>query len=485
MLELSLAEQVKSLRRRDFSASELARAYLERIDRLQRLNCYITVLADKALAQAEQVDKALASKDASAPPLAGAPIAHKDIFCLAGARTSAGSRMLDSFTAPYSATAVSRLVAAGAISLGKTNMDEFAMGTSNESSHYGPVRNPWDEQRTPGGSSGGSAAAVAAGLCAAATGTDTGGSIRQPAAFCGITGLKPTYGRVSRWGMIAYGSSLDQAGPMARSAEDCALLLRAMAGHDQLDSTSLATPVPDYPAELNKPLKGTKVARCQEFEADLAPPLAASLNQVATELEHQGAIMVEASLPHLRLALPCYYIIAPAECSANLARYDGVRFGHRCAQPKSIADLYKRSRSEGFGAEVKNRIMVGAFALSQGYYDKYYVKAQQVRRLIKQDFAQALASADLILTPVTIGCAFPLGQLDDDPAALYLQDKHTNPVSLAGLPALAMPAPQVDGLPSGVQLIANYGEEARLLAAAHQLQQNTPWHQARPPEPTT
>ena len=491
MLDLSLGSQAAGLRRGDFSATELASACLARVEAAAGLNCFISVLADEALAKAQAVDKALAGKKPAGKalggkkgaslPLAGLPIAHKDIFCMAGTRTTAGSKMLDKFVAPYSATAVARLEAAGAIALGKTNMDEFAMGSSNESSHYGAARNPWDPERTPGGSSGGSAAAVAAGLCSAATGTDTGGSIRQPAAFCGITGLKPTYGRVSRWGMIAYGSSLDQAGPMARSAEDCARLLASMAGGDPRDSTCLDVPVDDYLGALQQPLAGLKVGRCPALEAGLAPAMAAPLEAVAKELEHQGARLAEISLPHAQLAIPCYYIIAPAECSANLARYDGVRFGHRCEAPQSMEDLYRRSRSQGFGAEVKRRILVGAFALSHGYYDAYYKKAQQVRRLIKQDFDQALAQVDLILAPVTPQCAFRLGELDGDPGALYQQDAFTIPASLAGLPALALPAGLVDDLPAGVQLIAGPCQEARLLAAAHQVQLNTGWHLQRPP----
>ncbi len=473
LLHKTLSEQKRDLIAGEYSPLELTEAYLAAIEANAHLNSYITVLADTALDAAK-------SCDVNAGKLAGLPIAHKDIFCQSGTRTSAGSKMLDNFVAPYDATVVERINAAGAIVLGKTNMDEFAMGSSNESSYYGSVKNPWDEARVPGGSSGGSAAAVAAGLCSAATGTDTGGSIRQPAAFCGITGMKPTYGRVSRWGMIAYGSSLDQAGPMARSAEDCALMLEVMAGHDAKDSTSSTTATEDYAGALNTPLEGLRFGRCETFEENLAAPIREKLDLVAAELEAQGAVAVEVSLPHAHLAIPSYYIIAPAECSANLSRFDGVRFGHRCSNPENIEDLYKRSRTEGFGQEVKNRIMVGAFALSAGYYDAYYRKAQQIRRLIKNDFLNTFAAVDLILAPTTPNVAFRLGEKTDDAQAMYQEDIFTIPVNLAGLPALSLPAGLHDGLPVGVQLIGNYFSEARLLSAAHQLQLTTDWHRHTP-----
>ena len=488
MLDASLTEQVKAIKAGDYSATELTRAYLERIAAAQSLNCFISVLADSALAQAKRVDQQL-GKRAGKPsgklealPLAGAAIAHKDIFCQAGTLSTAGSKMLSNFISPYDATVVSKLSAAGAVTLGKTNLDEFAMGSSNEHSHYGPTLNPWDPSRVPGGSSGGSAAAVAARLCSAATGTDTGGSIRQPAAFCGVTGLKPTYSRVSRWGMIAFGSSLDQAGPMARTAEDCALLLGCMAGVDPNDSTSAQRPVDDYMGQLQVPLAGVRVGRCPEFEQSLDASLAAALEQVAKEMESQGASFTEIQLPNTHLATSCYYLIASAECSANLARYDGVRFGHRCEAPQNLEDLYKRSRSQGFGQEVKNRILAGTFALSKGHYEDYYGKAQQVRRLIKQDFEQVFGQVDLLLAPTTPRTAFRLGELAENAGAMYYQDVFTVPASLAGLPALSLPAGFIDGLPIGAQLIGNYFDEARLLAAAHQVQQNTDWHLALPPQ---
>ena len=480
MIELSLAQMAQGLRQKTFSSRELTQAFLDRISQLNpRINAFITVTAETALQQAEQADARLAQSDAS--PLTGLPLAHKDIFCTQGVRTTCGSRMLENFTAPYSATVVSRLEEAGMVSLGKTNLDEFAMGSSNESSWFGPTLNPWDLNAVPGGSSGGSAAAVAARLVPAATGTDTGGSIRQPAAFCGITGIKPTYGRVSRWGMIAYASSLDQGGPMARSAEDCALLLQAMAGFDPKDSTSIQRNLPQYADALHEPLQGLTLGLPKEyFGEDLSPAMAKVLEQAIQALEKLGVRCKEVSLPLTRLAIPAYYVIAPAEASTNLSRYDGVRFGHRCDQPQDLEDLYKRSRSEGFGEEVKRRILVGTYALSEGFYDAYYRKAQQLRRLITQDFQSSLKEVDLLLAPTTPTPAFDLGSKINDPVQMYLEDIYTLGVNLAGLPALSMPAGQVAGRPVGLQLIGNHFEEARLLNVAHQFQQVTDHHLQKP-----
>ena len=476
--ELSLTEQLQDLAAGKYSSRELTQAYLQQIESASNINAYITVSGEQAIESAELADQRRASGESA--PLLGIPIAHKDIFCEKGVKTSAGSKMLDNFISPYDSTVVGKLKEAGVVSLGKTNMDEFAMGSSNDASFYGPVKNPWNHDRVPGGSSGGSAAAVAASLCSAATGTDTGGSIRQPAAFCGITGLKPTYGRVSRWGMIAYASSLDQAGPMARSAEDCALLLTHMAGQDHRDSTSSSVEAEDYSTSLASDLSGLKIGVCTEFMDGVDPDVADILDQTRKELETLGATFSEISLPNTHLAIPAYYIIAPAECSANLSRYDGVRFGYRCEGPENLEDLYKRSRSESFGREVKNRIMVGAFALSAGYYDAYYKKAQQIRRLIKQDFEQAFSSVDMILGPTTPGPAFALGDKLDDAKAMYLQDIYTISANLAGLPALSMPAGMIDAMPIGAQLIGNYFQEANILRTSHQYQQVTDWHKSRP-----
>lgn len=476
--ERSLTEQLRDLEAGQYSSRELTEAYLQKIASASDINAYITVSSEQAIESADLADQRRASGDSA--PLLGIPIAHKDIFCEKGVKTSAGSKMLDNFVSPYDSTVVSKLKEAGVVSLGKTNMDEFAMGSSNEASFYGPVRNPWNHDRVPGGSSGGSAAAVAASLCSAATGTDTGGSIRQPAAFCGITGLKPTYGRVSRWGMIAYASSLDQAGPMARSADDCALLLTHMAGQDHRDSTSSSVEAEDYSSALTSDLSGLKIGICTEFMDGVDSAVADILDQTRQSLEALGANFSEISLPNTHLAIPAYYIIAPAECSANLSRYDGVRFGYRCEGPENLEDLYKRSRSESFGREVKNRIMVGAFALSAGYYDAYYKKAQQIRRLIKQDFEDAFASVDMILGPTTPGPAFALGDKLDDAKAMYLQDIYTISANLAGLPALSMPAGTEDAMPIGAQLIGNYFQEANILRTAHQYQQVTDWHKRRP-----
>ena len=440
-------------------------------------NAFISVTADLALTEAAAADARRGRGDASA--LLGVPIAHKDLFCTAGVRSSCGSRMLDNFIAPYDATVVARLRASGAVMLGKTNMDEFAMGSSNEHSYYGPARNPWDLTRVPGGSSGGSAAAVAGGLIPAATATDTGGSIRQPAAFCGITGLKPTYGRISRYGMVAFASSLDQAGPMAHSAEDCALLLQALAGVDSRDATSSPVPVDDYVGRLSQPLSGLRVGIAREYQEQLSPASAIALADTKRVLEAAGAVFSDVSLPNTKLAIPAYYIIAGAECSANLSRYDGVRFGHRCENPKDIFDLYSRSRAEGFGDEVKLRILTGAYVLSVGYHDAYYVQAQRVRRLIRDDFLSAFRDVDVLLSATTPGSAFTLGAIAD-PVAMYQQDIYTTTANLAGLPAISFPAGIADGLPLGAQLIGEHFGEARLLNAVHQYQQATNWHTRRP-----
>ncbi len=480
MYDRSIVDQSAALRRGELSSEELTRQYLARIERLDEgINAFITVAAEPALEQARSADRRLARGEGG--PLTGIPLAHKDIFCSYGMRTSCGSRMLENFVAPYNATVLERFEAAGAVLLGKTNMDEFAMGSSNENSHFGPTRNPWDQSRVPGGSSGGSAAAVAARLCSAATGTDTGGSIRQPASFCGVTGLKPTYGRVSRWGMVAFASSLDQGGPIARSAADAALLLGVMAGYDARDSTSVDQPVADYWAGLEQPLQGLRVGLPTEYlGAGLEPRVKAVIEQTAQALTELGASLREISLPNAGLAVPAYYVLASAEASSNLARYDGVRYGYRCEQPRDLLDLYTRSRGEGFGAEVKRRIMVGTYVLSAGYYDAYYLKAQRIRRLISQDFANGFAEVDLMLTPVAPTPPFRLGEKTEDPVTMYLSDIYTIPVNLAGLPAIAFPAGVVDGLPVGAQLVANYFGEASLLAAAHQYQLATDWHTRSP-----
>lgn len=478
--QLTLAEVARGLADKQFSAQELATALLARIQQLDpQLNSFITVTEESALAQAKAADERRAKGETGA--LLGAPIAHKDLFCTQGVRTSCGSKILDAFVSPYDATVVERLADAGTVSLGKLNMDEFAMGSANESSHYGPVKNPWDTSRVPGGSSGGSAAAVAARLIPAATGTDTGGSIRQPAALTNLTGIKPTYGRVSRWGMIAYASSLDQGGPLARTAEDCALMLGAMAGFDPKDSTCVDQPVDDYLAALAKPLTGLRIGLPKEyFGAGLDGRIADAVMKVVEQLKQLGAVVKDISLPNMQHAIPAYYVIAPAEASSNLSRFDGVRYGYRCEDPKDLQDLYKRSRAEGFGAEVKNRIMVGTYALSAGYYDAYYLKAQKIRRLIKNDFTSAFAEVDVILGPTTPNPAWKLGEKNNDPVAQYLEDIYTITANLAGIPGLSMPAGFVDGLPVGVQLLAPYFQEGRLLNVAHQYQLVTDWHKQAP-----
>lgn len=476
----TLSELVLRLRNRTVSSRELTELYLGRIERLNsQLNAFVTVTPELALASADAADRRLAAGDSA--PLLGVPIAHKDIFCTQGVRTACGSRMLDTFVAPYDATVVERLAAAGAVMLGKTNMDEFAMGSSNETSFYGPVNNPWDTERVPGGSSGGSAAAVAARLVPAATGTDTGGSIRQPAAFCGITGIKPTYGRVSRYGMVAFASSLDQAGPMAASAEDCARMLAAMAGFDPRDSTSVEQPVDDYVGGLGDSIAGLRIGLPREFFNDnLTDDLRQTVDEALQVLVARGARLVEISLPNSSLAVPAYYVVAPAECSSNLARFDGVRYGHRCADPKDLADLYTRSRGEGFGTEVKRRILIGTYVLSAGYYDAYYLKAQKVRRLIAEDFRAAFSQVDVIAGPTSPEVAFRFGEKSADPIQMYLSDIYTIAVNLAGLPALSMPAGCARQLPVGLQLIGNYFDEGRLLRVAHQFQQDTDWHARMP-----
>ena len=464
------------------SAEELARYYLERIEARQALNCLITDHGDRALAQARHADAERAAGRAG--PLTGIPLVHKDIFCTQGERTTCGSRMLDNFVAPYDATAVARLQAAGTVTLGKANMDEFAMGSSTENSYYGPSRNPWDPDRVPGGSSGGSAAAVAGGLAPVATGTDTGGSIRQPASFCGVTGVKPTYGRVSRFGMVAFASSLDQGGVLARSATDAAWLLGAMAGHDPRDATSAPHSAADLQALIGQHLPAPGALRIglpAQYYAGLDGAVADALARTARDLEAQGHQVQDVSLPHTDYAIAAYYVIAGAEASTNLSRYDGVRFGHRCDNPADLNDLYTRSRSEGFGAEVKRRILTGTYALSYGYYDAYYVRAQRLRRLIQQDFLSAFEQVDLLLAPATPNVAFPLGNLTDDPVAMYQQDIYTVPASLAGLPALALPCGLIGGLPIGAQLIAPHFQEVRLLTAAAAYQQTSDWHLESPP----
>jgi len=476
----TIAELAKGLADGDFSSVELTRHFLGRIDALDsQYNSFITVTPEQALAQAKAADEARASGNAKA--LTGVPMAHKDIFCTNGVLTTCASKMLANFVAPYDATVVSNFNNAGMVSLGKTNMDEFAMGSSNENSYFGAVKNPWDLKAVPGGSSGGSAAAVAARLAPGATGTDTGGSIRQPAAFCGITGLKPTYGRVSRWGMVAYASSLDQGGPMARTAEDCALMLNEMAGFDPKDSTSLKKSVPDYTDGLDQPLSGLRIGLPKEyFGKELSAEMSDAIMASVKEFEKLGATIQEISLPNTMLAIPSYYIIAPAEASSNLSRFDGVRYGYRCENPENLEDLYKRSRGEGFGKEVQRRILVGTYALSEGYYDAYYRKAQRIRRLIQQDFLNAFNEVDLIMGPTTPTPAFDLGSNSDDPVQMYMEDIYTLAVNLAGLPGISVPAGQINGRPVGLQILAGHFKESQLLNAAHQFQKATNWHQLAP-----
>jgi aspartyl-tRNA(Asn)/glutamyl-tRNA(Gln) amidotransferase subunit A len=483
MHQLTIAELLQGLKQKDFSSVELTQHYLDRIKQLDsQYNSFISVCEEQALTSASNAD-AQRSKEDNTPILSGIPIAHKDLFCTEGTRTSCGSKMLDNFIPPYNATIVENCNAAGAIMLGKTNMDEFAMGSSNENSFYGAAKNPWNTDCVPGGSSGGSATAVSAGLAAATTASDTGGSIRQPASFCGVTGLKPTYGRVSRWGMVAYASSLDQAGPITKTAEDAAIMLNVLAGFDPKDSTSIDQEKPDYTATLDESLEGLCIGIPKEYFSDGLDSEVAQLIQDAIKIyEGMGASVKEISLPHTHLAVPAYYVIAPAECSANLSRFDGVRYGYRCENPTDLEDLYKRSREEGFGEEVKRRILVGAYALSAGYYDAYYRKAQQVRRLIKQDYDQVFNEVDVIAGPTAPTPAFELGSKTKDPVSMYLEDIYTLPTNLAGLPGISIPCGLTQSnKPVGLQLTGHYFTEARLLNIAHKFQQATDFHQLTAP----
>jgi len=487
MINASLTELRAALDAKRVSSVELAERFLDRIERLNpALNAFITVDRAGAMAAARAADARIAA--GAAAPLTGIPLAHKDVFCTEGVLTTCGSKMLANFVSPYDAHVVTQLKAAGAVMLGKTNMDEFAMGSSNENSHFGPARNPWDTSRVPGGSSGGSAAAVAARLVPMATGTDTGGSVRQPAALTGVTGIKPTYGVVSRYGMIAYASSLDQGGAFGASAEDCALLLSAMAGFDARDSTSLERPAEDYARELAAPaagaapLAGLRIGLPREFFGPgMADDVRAAVDAALAAYRALGATTVEVSLPNAQLAIPAYYVIAPAEASSNLSRFDGVRYGHRAAEYRDLADLYAKSRAEGFGAEVKRRILVGTYVLSHGYYDAYYLQAQKLRRLIAEDFRAAFAQCDVIAGPTSPTTAWAIGEKTDDPVQMYLSDIYTIAVNLAGLPGLSHPCGFGAGqLPVGLQLVGDYFSEARLLNAAHRFQQASDWHLRRP-----
>lgn len=480
MHQLSIREMSEKLQNKEITSVELTQHYLNRIEKYNpELNAYITVTPELAIEMAKQADEMIAAGKGTV--LTGIPVAHKDLFCTDGIRTTSASKMLDRFVAPYDATVVAKLKAVGMPILGKTNMDEFAMGSSSESSYYGDAKNPWDLTAVPGGSSGGAAVVVAAGLAPMATGTDTGGSIRQPASFCGITGIKPTYGSVSRYGMIAYASSFDQAGPMTRSAEDSAWLLQAMAGFDEKDSTSLAQARPDYLSEMGESLKGLKVGMPKEYFGEgLDASVAKVIKDAVAQLTSLGAEVVEVSLPNKDLAVPSYYVLAPAEASSNLSRFDGVRYGHRCDAPQDLEDLYSRSRAEGFGEEVKRRIMVGAYALSAGFYDAYYVKAQKLRRMVRDDFTKAFETCDVIVGPVAPTPAFNIGEKSDDPVSMYLADIYTIPVNLAGLPGMSVPAGFVDGRPVGLHLVGPYFSEPTLLNVGHQFQQVTDWHNHMP-----
>ena len=480
MYKSTLAQLSIALESKKISSEELTRLYIERCNKHNNsLNCFITITEEEALKKARRADKKRASGDYSL--LTGIPIAQKDIFCTNGIKTTCGSKMLDNFVAPYDATLIKKMNDAGFIMLGKTNMDEFAMGSSNETSFYGPVKNPWDDCRVPGGSSGGSASAVAARLSPAATGTDTGGSIRQPSSFCGITGLKPTYGRVSRYGMVAFASSLDQGGPMTQTAEDAALIMNIIAGFDEHDSTSTEKPTDNYTEKLNNSIKGLKIGLPKQyFDENLDNNVAGVIENGLKELEKLGAKCVDVELPHTELSIPAYYVVAPAECSSNLSRYDGVRFGHRCKEPKDLSDLYCRSRQEGFGKEVKRRIMTGTYVLSAGYYDAYYIKAQKIRQIISNDFQNVFKNVDIIAGPTTTGVAFKLNEKLNDPISMYLSDLYTVSVNLAGLPAISVPSGFINKLPVGMQLIGNYFQESLLMNVAHQYQKVTDWHQKIP-----
>jgi aspartyl-tRNA(Asn)/glutamyl-tRNA(Gln) amidotransferase subunit A len=476
MINKSLKELATMLAGKKISSLELTREFLARIGRFNpEINAYITLDEERTLAQARAADERIAKGDAG--PLAGIPIAQKDIFCAKGWTTTCGSKMLENFVAPYDAHIVEQFDRAGAVNLGKTNMDEFAMGSSNETSYFGKVLNPWDKQRVPGGSSGGSAAAVAARLCAAATGTDTGGSIRQPASLCGLSGLKPTYGVCSRYGMIAFASSLDQAGPMAKSAEDLALMMNVMAGYDERDSTSLQREKEDYARDLGKPLNGLRIGLPKEYFGEgLNAGVAKVVEDAIAEYRKLGAEIIEISLPNNKLSIPVYYVLAPAEASSNLARFDGVRYGYRAPEYSDLLDMYCKTRAQGFGAEVKRRIMIGTYVLSAGYYDAYYLKAQKIRRLIAQDFTEAFKHCDVIMGPAAPGTAFKFGEKTADPVQMYLEDLYTIAVNLAGLPGMSIPAGFADGLPVGLQIIGNYFDEARMLNVGHAYQQATDWH---------
>ena len=481
MINKSLKDLSQALAARQISSVELSALFLDRIERLNpEINAFVTVNREKTLAMARAADARIAA--GTAGPLTGIPVAQKDIFCAEGWTTTCGSKMLANFVSPYDATVIRKMHSeAGLVSLGKTNMDEFAMGSSNETSYFGPVKNPWDRSRVPGGSSGGSAAAVAARLAPAATGTDTGGSIRQPAALCNLTGLKPTYGVVSRYGMIAFASSLDQGGPMAASAEDCALLLNTMAGFDERDSTSLERPTEDYARDLDKPLNGLRIGLPREFFGEgCDAAVMAAVQAAIKEYEKLGATCVEVSLPNSHLSVPAYYVIAPAEASSNLSRFDGVRYGYRAPEYGSLDDMYMKTRAQGFGAEVKRRILIGAYVLSHGYYDAYYLQAQRIRRLIANDFVEAFKSCDVIMGPTSPSIAFKLGEKAADPVQMYLSDIYTIAVNLAGLPGMSIPCGLAEELPVGLQLIGNYFDEARLLNVAHRFQQATDWHTRRP-----
>ena len=478
--ELTLKEQLEGLKNLNFSSVELTDHYLKRIKAIDPdINSYITVTEELALSQAKEADTRYNNNNPL--DLDGIPLAHKDIFCTENILTTCGSKMLSDFIAPYSSTVVSKFIEKGTVMLGKTNMDEFAMGSSNETSYFGPVKNPWNKEYVPGGSSGGSAACVAARLAPAATATDTGGSIRQPAALCGLTGIKPTYGRVSRYGMIAFASSLDQGGVLTRSAEDAAILMNTMSGYDPKDSTSLNVDVPDFTQEIDKPISGIKIGLPIEFfDQEMPDFVRKATNEAIDVFKELGAEIKEISFPNIYLSLPVYYVLAPAECSANLSRYDGVRYGYRCEAPKDIEDLYMRTREEGFGSEVKRRILIGTYALSAGFYDAYYLKAQKCRRLIANDFQEAFNSVDVILSPTTPGTSFKAGEKTNDPIEMYLQDIFTIPANLAGLPGISFPCGSHKDLPLGLQLVGNSLQEGKLLMAAHHFQKTTNWHKKMP-----